>query len=272
MSMLKTPAIFTTTRLPVSDAAAAPAIEFGESRYVVRFARTEDEIDAALRLRFEVFNLELNEGLDASFISGRDEDRFDASCHHLIVLEKATGSIVGTYRVRTIEAAGDAFGFYSSTEFTLETLPHEVLAASVETGRACIARAHRNSRVLFLLWKGLALYLTARRKRYLFGCCSLSSQDFTEGRKAMRQLARGGFYHPFLEVGPRAEFAAQAEDFLSADDGRDVRIPPLFEIYLRLGAKICGAPVIDRQFKTIDFFVIVDVETMPPKYFKMFFS
>ncbi len=40
-------------------AATLSDIEIADSRYVVRFARSVEEIDAALKLRFEVFNLEL---------------------------------------------------------------------------------------------------------------------------------------------------------------------------------------------------------------------
>lgn len=250
----------------------APAREFRESLYTVRFARSEAEVDAALRLRFEVFNLELNEGLEASFINGRDEDEFDKTCHHLIVVENASGKIVGTYRVRTMEMARSAFGFYSASEFAVEDLPYEVLAESLETGRACIAREHRNSRVLFLLWKGLAMYMTEKRKRYVFGCCSLPTQDCAEGMRAMRGLIRNGFLHETLRVAPRKDYVCRAEDFLSEDSNETVKLPKLFETYLKIGAKVCGEPVIDRQFKTIDFFVIVDVKNMRGKYFKMFFG
>src|SRR5687768_10347105 len=112
MSVFQPPALITTnsSRREVSAAfetpfciGDAPTAEFSEGRYVVRFARTEEEIDAALRLRFEVFNLELNEGLEASYINERDEDKFDQTCHHLIVLEKSGGAVIGTYRVRTLE-------------------------------------------------------------------------------------------------------------------------------------------------------------------------
>ncbi len=255
----------TTLANPVS------AIEIREDRYTVRFAKTEAELDEVLRLRFEVFNLELNEGFDASFINQRDEDRFDRKCHHLVVLENASGRIVGTYRIQTIEMAGSAFGFYASEEFTLENLPYDVLADSVELGRACIARDYRNSRVLFLLWRGIASYVRASRKRYTFGCCSLSSQDFTDGVKAMRQLTRDGFVHPTLWVGPREEFKPQTTDFLTADDGCDIKIPKLFDTYLRIGASVCGEPVIDRGFKTIDFLVIVDTAALSEKYAQIFF-
>lgn len=271
MSTVQSPAfVLSGSRPGTFD--SAPAREFRENLYTVRFARREAEVDAALRLRFEVFNLELNEGLEASFINGRDEDKFDKTCHHLIVVENATGKIVGTYRVRTLEMARSAFGFYSAGEFAVEDLPFEVLAQALETGRACIAREHRNSRVLFLLWKGLAMYMTQMRKRYVFGCCSLPTQDCAEGMRALRALARGGFLHARLRVAPREDHVCRAEDFLREDGNEEVKLPKLFETYLRIGARICGEPVIDRQFKTIDFFVIVDVNDMRDKYYRMFFG
>ncbi len=269
MSIVQSQA-FTLTNSDISVFGCAPTKECRESLYTARFARTDAEIDAALRLRFEVFNLELNEGLEASFINELDEDEFDKTCHHLIVIENKTGKIIGTYRVRTMEMAQSAFGFYSAGEFAVEDLPYEVLAESLETGRACIAREHRNSRVLFLLWKGLAMYMLENRKRFVFGCCSLSTQDCAEGMRAMHQLVRDGFLHESLRVAPREDYICRAEDYLSKDSKDDVKIPKLFDTYLRIGAKICGEPVIDRQFKTIDFFVIVDIKNMHENIFKCF--
>lgn len=249
-----------------------PTEEIAEGRYTARFARTPEEIDAALRLRFEVFNLELHEGLESSYITERDEDEFDQTCHHLIVLERATNNVIGTYRLRTLEMARLAHGFYSETEFNLSLLPAEVIGKAVEIGRACIDRNHRNSRVLFLLWKGLALYTTFMNKRYLFGCCSLTSQDCTEGQRALFQLQRDGHLHDTLRVAPRPEFACGENDFHSQAIDEELELPRLFGTYLRIGAKVCGEPVIDREFKTIDFFVIVDKTTIDERYFEMFFA
>jgi putative hemolysin len=254
------------------DAHNAPENEIVEGRYIARFAHSAAEIDATLRLRFEVFNLELSEGLESSFLTERDEDEFDLTCHHLIVVEKATNTLVGTYRLRTLEMATGARGFYASNEFRLEELPPDVLAQSLEIGRACIAREHRNSRVLFLLWKGIALYGTLKNKRYFFGCSSLFSVDCTDGRKALRQLERGGHLHRFLRVGPRNECACRPEDFITDDDGTEIELPKLFGTYLRIGAKVCGEPVIDREFRTIDFFVVFDVEAIDERYYNMLFA
>lgn len=244
-------------------------VSFATSRYLVRFAQSIEEIEAALKLRFEVFNLELGEGLDSSFLTGRDRDQFDATCHHLIVIERETDRIIGTYRVRTIEMAGNADGFYSAGEFDLKSLPIDVLRQSVELGRACIAQQHRDKQVLSLLWRALAHYTVALRKRYLFGCCSLPSQEPAEGQKLMQQFAQGGYLHPEFRVEPHAD--------LECTDGEeswpcDVHVPKLFKTYMSIGARVCGPPALDRLFKTIDFFVIFDLTTMNERMKRMFFQ
>ena len=252
------------------QAASPPPFEIVEGRYVVRFARTREEVDAALKLRFEVFNLELGEGLAASFATGRDADEFDAVCHHLVVLDADENRIVGTYRCQTGEMAA-ARGFYSAGEFDLSRLPADVLTNAVELGRACVAQSHRNTQVLFLLWKGLAAYVAFNRKRYLFGCCSLTSQDEAEGRRVFESLKRGGHLHPALSVPPRPGLEC-LRDGPMIGEAEEVKIPKLFRIYLRFGARACGPPAIDRMFKTIDFLVLFDVQEMTEPWRKAFFA
>ncbi len=249
---------------------APPSFEIREGHYLVRFARTREEIDAALRLRFEVFNLELGEGLNASYATGRDADEFDEVCHHLIVVDTENDRVVGTYRCQTGEMAA-AKGFYSAGEFDLSLLPAEVLLDAVELGRACVSQSHRNTQVLFLLWKGLAAYVVASRKRYLFGCCSLTSQDEGEGRRAFDLLKRHGHLHASYRVMPNAGFECRA-DSSATNEAAEVSIPKLFAIYLRFGARVCGPPAIDRLFKTIDFLVLFDIQEMSAQWRKALFA
>jgi putative hemolysin len=252
-------------------AASTPEIEIADTRYVVRFARGVEEIDAALKLRFEVFNLELEEGLDSSFQTGRDRDEFDATCHHLIAMEKTNGKVVGTYRLRTVEMAGSAEGFYSSAEFDLNQLGPAVLNHSVELGRACIAQNHRNRQVLFLLWKALARYVAHKRKRFLFGCCSLTSQEPAEGNQLLNQLRKDDQMHPtaFVSVMPGYECSGNDSE---NDWPIAVKLPRLFGTYLGIGAKVCSPPAIDRRFKTIDFLIMFDVQGMGSRTRRLFFN
>lgn len=248
-----------------------PSAEFRKGKYVVRFARTAEELDALLRLRFEVFNLELREGLESSYLTGRDADEFDTTCHHLVVLDSESGETVGTYRLRTEEAAREGLGFYSAGEFDLSGLPTDVSADAVEVGRACIAREHRNKQVLFLLWKGLAAYMLHNRKRYFFGCCSLPTQDAQEGLRALSRLQTRGRLHASLRIRPRAGFECVPEGYFVVD-GQEVELPRLFETYLRFGARVCGPPAIDRRFKTVDFFVLFDAREMDERARRLFFD
>lgn len=245
-----------------------PSIQLGHGHYRVRFARNEADLDAVLRLRFQVFNLELGEGLAESFDSGRDEDLFDRQCHHLLVEDTESGQVVGTYRMQTAAMAARGAGFYSQGEFDLHGLPPEIVADAVEVGRACIVQERRNRQLLFLLWRGLALYLRTNGKRYLFGCCSLRSQDAREGRRLERQLREGGHYHERIVLEPQPGLGCD----LGEESPAAVSIPTLFGTYLRYGARVCSPPVIDRAFRTIDFFVVLDIEELSPRTYRLFFA
>lgn len=256
-----------------SQPSAIPPGEIVEGSYAVRYARDPRELDELLRLRFRVFNLELAEGLEESFRTGRDLDRFDAQCHHLIVLHRPSGRIIGTYRIQTTQMAEAAGGFYTATEFDLSRLPREILDSAVEVGRACIEREHRLKPVLFLLWKGLARYMEHNRRRFLLGPCSLTSQDPWDGKRALDLIVRREKLRSDLWVGaqPGFECVWQGED-PAPERAAGLELPPLFEIYLRYAGRVVGPPVIDREFKTIDFFVLFDVEELSPRARRLFFG
>jgi putative hemolysin len=236
--------------------------------YLVRFARSAEDLDRITRLRFEIFNLELGEGLDAAFHTGRDEDEFDPQCHHLMIVDRRTDAVVGTYRMQTAEMAARAEGFYCATEFDLSAFDPAILAAAVEIGRACVAKAHRNGRVLHLLWRGLAAYLLWNGKHFLFGCCSLTTQDPAVAASVHRYLHQIGAIHPSVSVAVRAECRCNVEPTTQPSEPH---IPALFRTYLTLGAKVCGEPAIDRQFKTIDWLVALDVHQIAPATYRTFF-
>ena len=238
-------------------------------RYRLRFARSTEDLDRILRLRFTVFNLELGEGLDLAYVTRKDEDDFDARFHHLMIESRESGEVVGTYRMQTATMALANGGFYSADEFDLSRVPAEVLGRSVELGRACVASDHRNGRVLHLLWRGLASYLVWNRLTCLFGCCSLTSQDTRLGRAVMARLEREGLVDGRVRVVPLPHTACDAAGGLGPEP--EPHIPALFQSYLNLGAKVWGPPAIDRAFKTIDFIVGLDVTAQDPAMLRTFF-
>ena len=113
-----------------------PEISFNltDLHYSIQVARSREEVDEALRMRFEVFNLELKEGLDSSYLTFMDEDKYDEYFDHLIIRDTITNGVIGTYRVQTYEMARRGNGFYSDGEFCLEMLGRKILHNSLELG------------------------------------------------------------------------------------------------------------------------------------------
>lgn len=235
--------------------------------YRARLATTESELDAAQRLRFEVFNLELNEGLAASWQTHRDADQFDEVCDHLIVEYTETAEIVGTYRLQTGSMAVLHHGYYSAQEFDF-TAFEPYCTEIVELGRACVRQDHRKMNVLNLLWRGIAEYARARKARYLVGCSSLTSQDPAEAWAMYRNLGEKFLAPEPFRVSPLPQYALPEV----APAEKCSEPPRLLRAYLAVGAKICGAPAIDREFGTIDFLTLLDLHCLPAAVHNRFLS
>ncbi|MDZ7811688.1 MAG: GNAT family N-acetyltransferase [Ideonella sp.] len=147
----------TSLQTAVAPAPEAPLLE-------VCWARHEDEVRQAQRLRYRVFAEEMGAKLSClpGTPAGLDVDAFDAHCKHLLVRTRETAlspsEVVGTYRVLTPAAARRAGGLYSDQEFDLSRLdalrPHVV-----ELGRSCTAPAWRSGGVILMLWGALADFM-----------------------------------------------------------------------------------------------------------------
>jgi putative hemolysin len=233
-------------------------VTFSAGAYNVRLAVEAAEILRAQALRFQVFNLELSEGLPESFETQLDADPFDAACDHLLVEHAATGQIVGTYRLQSGLRAAMHLGYYGAQEFEFDVY-EQVRAELIELGRACVHRQHRNLVVLGLLWKGIADYARQHGARFLIGCSSINSQDATVGAAAYADLYRKHLAPPEFRTHPRAAYECSLDQLAPEPPA----IPKLLRAYLTIGAKICGPPALDRQFKTIDFLTILDLHALP---------
>ena len=111
-------------------------------RYTLLLSTDPALIDAAQRLRHEVFTSEPGFAM-AGATDGKDADRFDEYCDHLPVREDASGELVGCYRMLPPSGAIAAGGLYTATEFDVRSL--DPLGGSlVEMGRAVVREDHRN--------------------------------------------------------------------------------------------------------------------------------
>lgn len=238
----------------------------------VRLATTMSELDAAKRLRFEVFNLELNEGLHSSYERGYDTDAYDAYCDHLIVTDLESEEVVGTYRLLRQSVADKNIGFYSESEFELSNLKQtvkEVGGELLELGRSCIAQTHRSFLTINLLWNAITRYAVEHNISHLFGCGSLHLTDAAQVQQVYAYLRAKHFAPEEYRVFPLANCRMQLCD--QAPTPTDTRtamklISPILKGYLRTGAVVCGAPAYDQEFGTADVLVLMEMVNLADRY------
>ncbi len=242
------------------------------ARLTVRLARDGRDLEAAQRLRFEVFNMELRLGLPVSAATGRDADVYDGYCDHLLVIDSETDRVVGTYRLMPM-CRRPSFGFYSESEFDLENVKRSGLKL-LELGRSCVAPAYRTGRVIALLFDAIGEYADAHGAEALVGCASINGNDASFIRKVDAFLGSLHYAGPRYHAVPRRGYDIPGLGPGSGrpDPGVFEKLPPLFKAYLRIGAKVCGPPVYDRQFGTTDFLILAIVDEIDPRYRRRFFG
>lgn len=235
-----------------------------QRRLTHSLARSQNELEAAQRIRFKVFAEEMGAKLPSAHL-GLDIDRFDKYCDHLLVRDHSNEKVVGTYRILPPEQAVKAGGYYSETEFDLSRLAN-MRDRMVEVGRSCVHEDYRDGATITQLWSGLAEYVTKNNHEYLIGCASISMGD-------------GGHYAASVYNKIHKLHAAPAEyrvfphcrlPLESLNQNLEVIVPPLIKGYLRLGAYIAGEPAWDPDFNCADVFILMPVSRMNARYAKHF--
>jgi Putative hemolysin len=234
----------------------------------VAWARHLDEVRAAQRLRFEVFAGEMGARL-ATPLPGHDVDLFDPYCEHLLVRERETAEVIGTYRVLTPAQAKRVGSFYSDVEFDLWRL-RQLRGRMVELGRSCVRADHRQGGVILMLWTALFEFMQASRLDTMMGCASIPMlhNGVVSGDVAAsiwRQLRQTHLAGIELRVTPRLPLPVEALDASLAVDP-----PALIKGYLRLGARVLGAPAWDPDFNTADLPMMMRVQDLPQRYRRHF--
>ncbi|MCF8589558.1 GNAT family N-acetyltransferase [Gordonia liuliyuniae] len=228
--------------------------------YEVAITHDSYDIDAAQRMRFDVFNNE--PGYSDSIgdaASGRDADVFDEYCDHLLVRHLKTDALVGCARVLPPPRAIAAGGWYSAGEFDLAQLD-PIRGETVEMGRAVVDPAHRSGSVTAMLWAALLGYLEDGGYRYMMGCVSVPlDAPIGRGRelRGIRDLAREK-YRAQWEAFPRIRVDVDGRTLDDLEPPPTLRLPALLRGYTRLGARVCGEPAFDEVFDVGDFLTVLD--------------
>lgn len=245
----------------------------------VRLAETELEIEQAQRLRYSVFYEEMSAIPSPQMReTGRDFDKFDDVCDHLLVVDRDAHDedgqplVVGTYRLTRERDAARVGGFYTSSEFDLSpmlrALPPET--KYLELGRSCIIKSYRaRPGTMQLLWKGLMAYVARFDIDMMFGCASLPGTNVEEMTLPLSYL------HHFVPMPEHLRVKARPELFVDMNrmpkDAIDPRegirsLPAILKGYVRAGCGIGDGAVVDRQFGTTDVFIYFPVSGLDARY------
>jgi putative hemolysin len=264
-----------TLMLPTAATAASdPAVlpdRARPARLEAVWARHEDEVAQAQRLRYQVFAQEMGARLRPApgTPDGYDADLFDRYCEHLLVRTQATddepAQVVGTYRVLTPEGARLAGGYYSDLEFDLVRL-RPLRRHMAELGRSCIDGRWRSGGVILLLWSALAAFMQRNDFQAVIGCASMSMRDGGHAAASVWEQLRQTHLAP-VDLQVRARLPLPLESLR-----KDVQaeIPPLIRGYLRCGARVLGAPAWDPDFNTADLPLMLRLRDLPATYRRHF--
>ncbi len=263
-----------STSVPARLLAAAPCIH-RVGQLDVRLAVSEAEVAAAQTLRYQIFYEEMGAKPSLRMAAhGRDFDEYDAICDHLLVVDHGVSGppqVVGTYRLLRQDVASAHRGFYSAGEYDLSRLIANSRPDSqlLELGRSCVAPAWRNNTTITLLWRGIATYLQRHSIGHMFGCASLHGANPLLHAAELSYLYHNHLAPPELRATalPENHVAMNALSAAAIDPRAAARaLPPLVKGYLRVGAMVGDGGFIDRQFNTVDVFVVMPVERIASRY------
>jgi putative hemolysin len=202
-------------------------------------------------------------------VAGHDIDLFDDYCEHLLVRDGVSGAVIGTYRVLTPAQAKRVGGTYTDTEFDLTRLRF-MRERMVELGRSCVHAEHRHGGVILALWGALFEFMARNQLDTMIGCASIPMlhNGIVSGDAAAsmwKQLSKTNLASIEFHALPRLPLPIE-----ELDSDLPVEPPALIRGYLRLGAKILGAPAWDPDFNTADLPMLMQVKDLPNRYRKLF--
>lgn len=225
-------------------------------RLVARLARDHAEVHLAQILRHRAFLTARGRGAEA----GRDADRFDDLCQHMLILSDDVP--VACYRLRLF-AAAELADSYAAQFYDLAPLAGH-RRPMLELGRFCLAPDQHDPDILRLAWAALAVVVDGAGVDFLFGCSSFAGAD------PLRHAAALSLLSP--RIGPAdCRPAARAPETVSLR-GLAAPIsplqalgglPPLLRSYLGMGGWVSDHAVIDRDFDTLHVFTGLDTSRIP---------
>ena len=245
-----------------------------DPNFSLRLAQSQEDRQAAQRLRYQVFIQELGgDGPLVDHVKEFEIDRFDTFFDHLVLIDERRSRaelahVVGVYRLLRNDQAVQAGQFYTEDEYQITALRNSGRRL-LELGRSCVHRDYRGGTAMYQLWSGLAAYVATHKIDILFGVASFHGTDLAALAGPLSVLHTRHLAPTDLRV--RAHDAGYQTLNLLTEDRLDRRaamlqMPALIKAYLRLGGFVGDGAFIDHAFNTTDVCLVMDTARMNPRY------
>jgi predicted GNAT family N-acyltransferase len=252
--------------------------EIEKNNFIIKIANSYEEIRLAQKLRHKVFS-----EVSAGFTGEIDSDDYDYSADHLIIIDKATNNVVGTYRFLLSDKVNR---HYSEREFDLTEFL-KLPGRKMELGRASVDPSARAGVIITLLWRGIAEYLKITKSDYLFGCSSIwgvgSDEIMTLCQSLQSKNLVSKIQTPPLQSHWPLGLPNNIHDFnLSYESNQnmisefkmniiyDQYVPTLVKTYIHVGAQFSVPPAYDKKLNTFEFFGFVETKNINQAFKKKY--
>lgn len=231
------------------------ALPLTKGRYRARLAESQADVEMAQALRHQAFFGR----------AGRDADRFDALCSHILVEDLRGGALVACFRVLPLRGGGEIGRSYSAQYYELSGL-EAFEGQMVEIGRFCIAPGRQDGDILRVAWGALTAYVDENKVEMLFGCSSFAGTDEARYLDAFAMLKARYLapkrWLPRVKAPQVFRFAARLRRKPDAKLAL-AAMPPLLRTYLMMGGWVSDHAVVDRQLNTLHVFTGLEVARIP---------
>jgi len=195
------------------------------------------------------------------FENGLDQDLYDLDCEHAVLRDKWSNEIVAYTRLKLFQGH-ELKQSYSSKEFDISQLSH--LSNIVEIGRTCVHPRYRNGRALSMLWLHLIPTILWKMKaKHLIGCVSIRLEDNKARAYYTHQYIKQLDSHQYIDIKAKKNFEPSYPEYSFP---QDERIPKLFDVYLKMKARLSKQTFHDESFNCLDYFDFLDVNEIAKNF------
>lgn len=238
--------------------------------FEVAFARSQAEIEASQELRYKVLFKEGNGAITEEMLNlKREVDVWDEYAYHVICTDIRSGNIVGSVRFTSMAKLPKGLKSYTEQYFNLDNLKAEY-ENPLELSRACVSAGKRDGVVLLIMWKFAMEFISQSGFDMMFGCASFNSTNYRVHAPILHYLRENNLASEELMPKPIIDSHIKIQDIEFDENseenkelfGKRLKVPTLLRGYLKLGAKVSDAAIIDPEFNTTFLCIYVDTKEM----------